>query len=397
MSKALNVLVTDGEQRAALAVVRSLGRAGHKVFVCSHVQKSIAGGSRFAVDEAVVPSPTADPGGFQNRLEDLVSRWNIDVLLPIGEASVLCVLSVRHRLGSVTVPFPEAADFDRICDKAAVLETAAELGIKVPEQRLVKSPNDLASMDLTSLKYPMVVKAAKSVVQAKGGQMKTNVLHVRQPDRLRQTLTSFPEQAFPLLLQQRIVGPGVGVFVLLWQERVIASFGHRRIREKPPSGGVSVLRESVGVDSALYESSIALLRALNWNGVAMVEYKMSREGIPYLMEINGRFWGSLQLAVDAGVDFPSLLVSAAIGEDVEPVTSYHVGVRSRWTLGEADHLIARCRYSSEDLALAEDEPSMFGAILQFLGAFRPGVLEEVCRLSDPEPGRREFLAWLRRG
>src|SRR5678815_1154177 len=100
-------------------------------------------------------------------------------------------------------------------------------------------------------------------------------------------------------------------------------FAHRRIREKPPSGGVSVLSESVAADPETVRKSLALLSALDWNGTAMVEYKQDRvTGQRYLMEINGRFWGSLQLAIDAGVDFPALLVAAALGEHPAPVTQY---------------------------------------------------------------------------
>ena len=69
---------------------------------------------------------------------------------------------------------------------------------------------------------------------------------------------------------------------------------------------MSVYRESVAADPDLVRRSRALLDAFGWCGVAMVEYKLDeRTGTPYLMEVNGRFWGSLQLAIDAGVDFPS--------------------------------------------------------------------------------------------
>ena len=81
-----------------------------------------------------------------------------------------------------------------------------------------------------------------------------------------------------------------------------------------------------------------LLRALGWEGVAMVEYKRDvHSGEHVLMEVNGRFWGSLQLAIDAGVDFPSLLARVALGEKPAPVTRYRLGVRTRWTLGDLDH------------------------------------------------------------
>src|SRR6185436_4020752 len=110
-------------------------------------------------------------------------------------------------------------------------------------------------------------------------------------------LDSLEPAVFPLLIQERIIGPGVGVFVCCDGSDVLATFAHRRIREKPPSGGVSVLCESAAVDPIAKEHAIALLRAMQWRGVAMVEFKQNdSDGTLRLMEINGRFWGSLQLA-----------------------------------------------------------------------------------------------------
>ena len=121
----------------------------------------------------------------------------------------------------------------------------------------------------------------------------------------------------------------------------------------------------------------------------MVEFKEDRiTGRRYLMEINGRFWGSLQLAVDAGVDFPTLLVSAALGGRPVPVTHYKLGVRERWWWGEVDHLLARLRGTS-----APGQGSRANAVRVFLRP-GPGIRNEVLRADDPWPFVRETIAWL---
>lgn len=123
----------------------------------------------------------------------------------------------------------------------------------------------------------------------------------------------------------------------------------------------------------------------------MVEFKQDdATGVRYLMEINGRFWGSLQLAIDAGVDFPALLVAAALGEKTTPVLEYQVGVRVRWWWGEVDHLIARLRGND-----ARGSGGRWQAIRNFV---LPGkrVLNEVLRVNDPWPFLRETLDWVRR-
>jgi predicted ATP-grasp superfamily ATP-dependent carboligase len=183
----------------------------------------------------------------------------------------------------------------------------------------------------------------------------------------------------------------------MWDDAPLAVFAHRRLREKPPAGGVSVYRESIPADPVLVQSSVALLQHFQWRGVAMVEYKVDESsGTPYLMEINGRFWGSLQLAIDAGVDFPTLLVRAAAGEHVASVTSYRVGVRSRWWWGDVDHLLARLRHSPRTLALPPGAPGRFRTFLQFMRLWSPPDRNEILRARDPVPFLHETLEWLHR-
>ena len=107
------------------------------------------------------------------------------------------------------------------------------------------------------------------------------------------------------MLQERIRRPRHRCVRLLSRGRAVALFSHRRLRERPPWGGVSVLSESIALCPDARDYAHSLLDDLGWHGVAMVEFKRdARDGVPKLMEINGRFWGSLQLAIDAGVDFP---------------------------------------------------------------------------------------------
>jgi predicted ATP-grasp superfamily ATP-dependent carboligase len=58
-----------------------------------------------------------------------------------------------------------------------------------------------------------------------------------------------------------------------------------------------------------------------------------------LLEINPRFWGSLPLAIAAGVDFPVLLYRLATEGDVEPVRSYEVGITGISEYGDILHFV----------------------------------------------------------
>ncbi len=389
------VLVTDGEQRATLAVVRSLGRAGRTVLVGAGRRHSLAGASRYAAETLVLPDPLADAAGFRAALLAEVSRRGVGILLPMTEASLLAVLTDPDAFRPARIPFADLDRFRRISDKAELLRLAPEVGIAVPAQHRCETPEALA-MILDRLVFPVVIKPARSVVETAGGRDKVGVSHAADPGELVARAAEYPAGAYPLLLQQRIVGPGIGVFLLPWRGTVRAQFAHRRIREKPPAGGVSVYRESVALDPGLLERSQALLERFGWEGVAMIEYKVdAATGTPYLMEINGRFWGSLQLAIDAGVDFPRILCELAEGRDPAPVASYRTGIRDRWWWGDVDHLLARMRRSATELALPPGAPGRVRALLDFLTLWRPGDRNEIFRWSDPWPLVQETFDWVR--
>lgn len=390
------VLVTDGTERAALAVVRSLGRAGHPVHVVSPRPRSLAGASRWCRTQQALPSPLHEPAAFRRALREVVEREGIEVVLAISEPSLLAILEEGDTLpAGVHFPFPDLDRFLRVTDKELVLREAGALGMAVPGQVVLDAPVPELPVDLPP--FPLVIKPARSVSGEAAARGKWGVIHVADADELEQSLETLPPEAYPLLLQQRVGGDGIGVFLLLWKGEVRAVSGHRRLREKPPSGGVSVYREAVVPPPALLERSVALLQAFSWEGVAMVEYKMDAAGeVPYLMEINGRFWGSLQLAVDAGVDFPRILVDLATGGEAAPPPEMRPGVRSRWWMGEVDHLLARLRRSDAELHLPPGSPGRLRTLGSFL-THRPSLdRSEVLRLSDPAPGFREMADWFRR-
>lgn len=390
------MLVTDGEQRASLAVVRSLGRAGHRVLVASARRGALAGSSRYAAVELAVGDPMQDASRYADAVQQAVAAHRVDVLLPVTDGAVLALLPRRESLLPCRVPFPDLAVVQRAADKNFVAAAAAACGIAVPEQRVFSSRATMNQAERDTLRYPLVIKPSRSVTQASSGHRdKHPVRYVGQPDELDRIVSAFPEHAFPLLCQQRIVGAGTGIFLLCWRGELFACFAHRRLREKPPAGGVSVYRESIAADPTLLSRSRELLQALEWDGVAMIEYKVENvTGIPYLLEINGRFWGSLQLAVDAGVDFPALLVALTMGQRPEPVMRYQTGIRSRWWLGDLDHLVARLRRSPAQLALPPGSPGRLAALRDFLILWRPGDRAEILRWSDPLPAITEAMAWI---
>jgi predicted ATP-grasp superfamily ATP-dependent carboligase len=392
----MRVLITDGNERAALAAARSLVRAGHGVHVAAPVRLTPAGVSRRVWSHLLATDPLADPVGYAAEVARLAHRTGTGLLLPMTDASLEAVLEHREALPpGVVVPFPDVATYRAASDKAHVLNLARACGFGVPETQLIATPGDGDGAVPDATFFPAVVKPHRSVVTLGGIRRKAAVTLVADPAACRRALAALPAPAFPVLLQRRVSGVGEGFFALRWGGRTVAMFAHRRLREKPPAGGVSVYRESIALDERLVGPGLRLLDALGWNGVAMIECKREQAtGRQIVMEVNARFWGSLQLAIDAGIDFPALLVRCAAGEAVPECYDYRVGVRSRWFWGDVDHLYLRLRRSRAALQLENGTGSRLQALLDFLRIYPRRDRCEVWRWSDPAPFAVETLQWL---
>jgi hypothetical protein len=191
------------------------------------------------------------------------------------------------------------------------------------------------------------------------------------------------------LVQQFVSGIGLGVFALVDHGRVLTMFAHRRLREVNPTGGPASLAESLPLDDRFAAPARRLLERAGWHGVAMVELKdPGAGGRPALMEINGRLWGSLPLAIAAGVDFPALLAQLFLGEPVDVPARYRVGVRCRHLRGDLSHLAGVLKGAPEGWPEAFPAPWRTVAdVAPWPGRWRPYNL----RATDPWPALVE--AW----
>ncbi len=390
----MRVFVTDGDNRAALAITRSLGRAGHEVIVGEKHAPSFAQTSKYCAGGVVYPDPVTASDEFVRFLARVVRERRIEVLLPVSDITTLTITSQRDAFDpACAIPFAPADVVARAADKVDVVETAQRLGVAVPRSVVVRDPAAVPDLEFG---FPVVIKPARSRVRTAAGWVSTSVSYAADPAQLARDLSRRAAHEFPLMLQECIVGPGTGVFACYHHGRAVAFFSHKRLRERPPWGGVGVLSESAALDPTARDYATRLLDELGWHGVAMVEFKRDqRDGLPKLMEINGRFWGSLQLSIDAGVDFPGLLLQGVQSGQFEPQPPYRVGVRSRWLWGDVDSLLVTLFGGSGAPSVAR-RPKL-RAVREFMTFWGPGLHYENPRYQDLKPWLFETSRWFQRG
>jgi protein-tyrosine-phosphatase len=153
-------------------------------------------------------------------------------------------------------------------------------------------------------------------------------------------------------VQENFCGRGVGVEFLLDRGKPLLEFQHVRVHE-PLHGGGSYYRQGVKIDPSLRDAALRLLAPLDYSGVVMVEFKRNDQtGQWVFIEVNGRFWGSLPLAVASGVDFPLALYKLWVDKQTPSPRPYRVGLCCRYWSGDIRWQIANLRADRSDPLLA---------------------------------------------
>lgn len=299
------VLILGEDTRSFLTVIRSLGRAGLEIHVAWCPPTSPALRSRYISKIHWLRSYQDDDPAWLAEFLQLLRRESFDLVIPCHDSAILPLQQSREQLQKIArIYLLEDAAFEVAFNKQKTYELAETLGICLPRQRIVRSEPELAAA-AEDFGFPLVLKPQASV-ELQDVSVHHKVVKLRNASDWKQALEALDARG-SILIQENFEGVGVGVEVLCHNGDILTAFQHERLHE-PLFGGGSSYRKSVPLDPALLAATEGLMRALHYTGVAMVEFKMNpttRKWI--LVEINGRFWGSLPLSVACGIDFPRYL------------------------------------------------------------------------------------------
>jgi predicted ATP-grasp superfamily ATP-dependent carboligase len=387
----MRILVLDGNENQAVASVRSLARAGYQVYVGADTRWSKAGWSRDCSRAFTYPAPQEDAGAFVGFIAAEAAREPGTLVLPMTERTTFPLSRDRAAIAAAggRLVLPPHDVVVQAFDKERTTAVARSLDIDVPRTVTLSSAAE-ARAHAATLRYPVVLKPRSSQEYMSGGTVRTTgaPVYARNAGEFLRGWSDLEQRCRSALAQEFVEGAGVGYFALMRHGAVRAEFAHRRLRDVRPTGSGSALRISTAPDPAVRDRALAILTALEWHGVAMVEFRVRPDGTPVFLEVNGRFWNSLALAVYAGVDFPALVARLAIAGDVEPVTAYRTGVRCRWWLGDVRHLVDVWRGAPSGY------PGRFPRRLQTLASIvvpRPGTYHDNFTLRDPLPELGDWL------
>jgi predicted ATP-grasp superfamily ATP-dependent carboligase len=368
------LIVESGSARGAVSAVRALRAAGWTVGVASPTPGPAAA-SRHAERWHGLEPPEQGAEEFLRGVASAVDSAGYEIVFGAGDAEVLSLSAGRSRLAA-SLPLAPHAAVVRSFDKLELAGAAAASGIETPRtwETADAVPADFAG--------PLVVKARLHFTPGPAAQASSR-LEPRLVADLRQARAAadaIARAGGDVLLQEFVRGrlmswagvfdPGSGVLAAVQQES---------LRTWPLDAGVTARGITVPLSSALSSRIEAMLARLEWSGLAQLQFLMPPDGVPRLIDFNGRFYGSIGLAIAAGANLPAVWAAAATGRPV-PRAVARPGVRFQWLRGD---LLG---------SLTGRRPVELGRCgLWTVGAFHP-----VWRADDPRPALRASAQFVRR-
>ena len=317
MSRAL--VVGDGSAAFVLPALRSLGRAGWTLGV-GQPAPGLATTSRWC--SAVHAVPRAEDGvePWLDAVVSAVRSGGYDVVFPADDIELLALSAHRDRVPAL-VPYPAHDAVLAAVDKLTLTRAAERVGLGTP-RTLAATDEEVARST-----EPVVVKARLHwAPEGAGADRHLPVQLVQGPEQVRAAVDVVRAGGGEPVLQEVLDG------TLMAVSAVVDRAGDLRAYSQQETSRTTLRRTSarahtVPADPELEACVVALLRDLSWWGIANLQFLRGADGVPRLIDLNARFYGSLALAVAAGADLPRAWAEVALERPAGPVLRSRPGVR----------------------------------------------------------------------
>ncbi len=364
------VLITDGEERAALAACRALRSTGYAVDSVAFGGPAAVHWSRSCSRRLWAPDPRADRAAFADSLSELLARRRYDLLLPASDAALLAISEDRDRLSQlVTIGLPGQEAVLRCLSKIAALEGSGATLLAAPRTEVCRTFDETREA-ANEIGFPLLVKPHMSARPEGMGLRERSSRRVSSESELAAATEDF---GMPVLVQRCLRGPVHSLGGVITDQGLVAAAYSRYVRTWPPEAGNVSCSVSLALPAKLREAAATFLDRLGWRGIFELELMERPDGNLGLIDLNPRVYGSLELAVHAGASLPAIWCDSLLEDPVvSELRDARAGVWYRWEDADVRYALRRLRS---------------GGLRDVAPVLRPrrGTAHALFRLSDPGP------------
>ena len=341
----IDVLLTNAWDRIGYNVLRGLAGKGLNVALGTDNYLGMAYYSHYCAAKFIHSNYKLSEKNFIQDVINAIQKFQASVYIPTGEEIFAVSRNLeRFKNLNVNIPVSDINTLEMLNNKIFSYGIAKSAEVPVPDTIVPQSLDEIISF---------IKQSGRRVVIKRGWSRSARGVFFINGDEdenvIRKIISGNKLEFGKFIIQSYVSGETYGVSLLMNHGEPRAIFTHKRLRERIKSGGPSTLRVSTK-NHLLEEYALRLLSRVKFHGVAMIEFKyeeIKKQG--WFIEVNPRFWGSVGLAINAGVNFPYLLFQMAIDGDVEPVLSYKEGLKAKWLLGDIS-VVAKNIFSDKTLS-----------------------------------------------
>jgi len=297
------VLIVGASNKSTRSIARSLLKKGCEIFVLNDVDLAVSK-SKFIKEFILKPNLNENIQVFKDEVILAITKFKIEVVIPSTDIAVDVISHFKSEIEKyapvIGLNLPEVYKYAH--NKYELMKAGKEVGLNIPSYIYVDDLNNLPN--LNDFSFQSVVKPISSAKISGNKHLGYKVAFPESKIQLSDVLRELVPST-PVMVQEYIEGYGIGYNLYAINGEIKSEYIHKRLKENE---GVSSYRKIIPIDSyGLKEKVHALIKKIGWNGVGMVEFRIDNDGVPYLMEMNGRFFGSTEVGVKAGYDFPKFL------------------------------------------------------------------------------------------
>ena len=361
----MKILISDPDSKISLGIIRSLGLKNYEIEMFHNHKRPLCYYSKFCKKINILPDYNSK--NFNTKFLKLIKKNKYHLVIPVQYKSFFFLSKIKKKILKYSNFVCENHNrINFVSSKKKVNHLSKKIkdkNFRVIETHKYETVSKLTSKN-TNINFPLVIKPAYE----QGGNSK-NIFYVKnffEINEIFNKLGSTKKNILKYIIQKKIDGVGRGFFALCKNGKCLNTFQHQRIREMPISGGMSVAAKSI-FDKNLQKIGEKIVKKIKWTGLIMLEFKYHANKY-YLIEINPKFWGSLDLAIASNVDFPNKLVSYANGIKSKKRDLYRLNMKFHWPL-------------NGDLQNSIKNPKIFLRVI--LDILNPFVKSNIWIIKDP--------------
>ena len=292
--------------------------------------------------DAIYEVPSASHPQYINGLLEICKKEKVDVVLPFMSAELLPLLDniKNFEKYGVNVAVGDRKTIETTINKYNFYCFLKEHGLKVPKFHVIRNASELkeACEAVGYPGHPVCVKAtelsgSRGIRIVDPAKSRYDILFGEKPNSffttfedLQATLNERPEMP-EMMAMEYLPGEEGSVDLIADHGKIL----YMAYRESNVNLASIPQAATLTNNKIVYEIAESVVRALELDGSADLDFKYDRNGYPVLMEINPRIAATMQIFKEGGLNLPYLRIKQLLGEELPKIDiKYGVKMKRRY-------------------------------------------------------------------